>query len=402
MKSNTKLGLILLLLVMVSIALIEATRKEKIDWRKTFNPNDKIPYGTFVLRNELEGLLPNAPSVIPVGKSIYTFLEEQEYDSNATVLFIGAKPVLGKTGNESLLNFVKQGGSAFLVAQGFELPISRALQFGYQEFSEYESGVNFKEDGVSFYLSKDQQNSATFDRVEKFTIFNKLNEKTTTILGYAKKGNVSVPNFIKVKYGKGLAFIHLEPELFTNYYLLNEKTFPLLYKSLQYVDAKQILWYDGLSDAKEVRTPMRFILSDRALSSSWYLLLIALLLYLIFKSKREQRAVPIVEPEPNLSIEFAKTIGSLYYENGSPGNMVLKKIEYFLFEIRKQYHLDTADLSDKRFIAGLAQRAAMPKQEVELFLEKIIHIQNQTHFSTADLKNIYQLIEQFKQKANLI
>src|SRR5690606_10183509 len=144
---------------------------------------------------------------------------------------------------------------------------------------------------------------------------------------YAKKGGVAVPNFIKVKHGKGVVFLHLEPEVFTNYYLLQKETFPVVYHSLQYLGDRQIVWYDGRSHIKQETTPLRFILSDRALSSAWYLLLIALLFYLIFKSKREQRAVPIVEPEPNLSIAFAKTIGSLYYENGAPGNMVVKKIE---------------------------------------------------------------------------
>jgi len=402
MRSNSKLGLFLLILVIIAIALIEATRKEKIDWRKTYNPNDKIPYGTYVLKNELEGLLPNSPSIVSAGESLYTFLEEMEYDSNATVLFVGSKPSLGKTSNESLLNFVENGGSAFIVAQGFDLPVTRALQTGYQEFSEYESQVDFKEDTVSFYLSNDQQGIAAFDRVEKFTVFNKLNKKTTSILGYAKKGDVDVPNFVKVNYGKGQFYLHLEPDLFTNYYLLKKETFPVVYKALQYLDGRQIIWYDGLSEVKELTTPMRFILSDRALSSSWYLLLIALLLYLVFKSKREQRAVPNIKGEPNLSIAFAKTIGSLYYENGSPGNMVLKKIEYFLFEIRKQYHLDTSNLSDKRFMEALSQRTAIPQEEVELFFTQIQHFQNRKDFSTADLKTTYKLIEEFKQKANLI
>lgn len=402
MKFNTKLGVVLLVLVICLIALIEATKKENIDWRKTYNPKDKIPYGAYVLKNELRNILPARPSIISVGKSLYTFLEEKEYDSTAMVLFIGPSFMEGKASSKRLLSFVGDGGSAFLAASKFDLDIVRALKIGHQEFNEYEAQVDFKEDSVFFSLANDKQDIVVFDRVEKFSVFNKMNSETTTILGYANKGNVFGPNFIRVKYGKGLVYLHLEPDVFTNYYMLQEKSFPLISRSLRYLDSKQILWYDKLEDIEQKTTPLRFILSDRALSSAWYLLLIALLFYLIFKSKREQRALPVVMPETNLSVAFAKTIGYLYYENGTPGNMVIKKIDYFLFEIRRQYHLDTSNLLDKRFIENLSQRSTIPKEEVEFFFEQIQSIHNQTEFSVADLKTTYELIEQFKQKVILI
>jgi len=402
MRSNTKLGLILLILVMFFIALIEATKKEKINWRQTYSSTDKIPYGTYVLKNELRNILPTSTSLITVGPSLYTFLEDSKYESNAAVLFIGSDFSLGEVENKKLLSFVEEGGAAFISTSKFNLDFVKNLQIGHQEFSEYEAGVDFMKDKITLYLSSHVQDTVVFDKIKHFSVFNKVNKETTTILGYAKKENVAVPNFIKVDFGKGVIFLHLEPDVFTNYYMLQKGPLSIVYHSLQYINGRQILWYDGLKSSDQKATPLRFVLSDRALSSAWYLLLIALMFYLIFKGKREQRAIPVVESEPNLSIDFAKTIGSLYYENGMPGNMVLKKIEHFLFEIRKQYYMDTSDLSDIHFIKILSQRTAIPEEEVELFLEQIRRAHAQRDFSIKDLKSISRLIEQFKQKANLI
>jgi len=402
MRSNTKLGLILLIIVMVAIALIESTKTEHIDWRKTYKASDKTPYGTYVLSNELKGLLSDTLSVIPVEESLYSFLEESDYADNANLLFIGANFSEGKAGSERLLRFVEEGGSAFIAASKFDIELIRALEIGHQEFNEYEAQVDFKVDEVSVYLAKADANKVVLDKTKQFSVFNKMNRETSTILGYAEKGGIAVPNFIRVNYGKGQVFLHLEPDLFTNYYLLKKETFSVAYGSLAYLGERQVLWQGQLSKPEQLSTPLRFILGEPALRSAWYILLIALLLFLIFKSKREQRAVPIIEPEPNLSIAFAKTIGSLYYENGVPGNMVLKKVEYFLFEIRRHYHLDTTELKDKQLIRSLADRTQLPKEEVEAFIDQIQRIQRQKDFSIADLKNTYQLIEQFKQKANII
>lgn len=402
MSSNIKMGLILLIIVMVVIALIEATKKDAIDWRKTYNAKDKTPYGTYVLSNEFKNLLSDTVSIVPVEGSLYSFFEEKDHADNATLLFVGSDFAMGKAGAKRLLSFVKEGGYAFIAASKFDIELIRALEVGHQEFSEYEAQVDFKEDAISLFLAKTYPNRVVLDKLKLFSVFNKMNKETTTILGYAQKGQVAVPNFIRVKHGKGHVFLHLEPDLFTNYYLLQKETFPIAYQSLAYLGDRQVLWYGQLSKPEEASTPLRFILGEPALRSAWYILLVSLLLFLIFKSKREQRAVPIIEPEANLSIAFAKTIGSLYYENGVPGNMVSKKIDYFLFEIRRRYHLDTTDLKDKRFILSLSDRTNLPKEEVEVFIDQLQSFQQQLSFSTGDLKNIYKLIEQFKEKANII
>jgi len=401
MKSNLKLGIFLLVIVLIMTALIQVNQKEKINWNRTYNPKDKIPYGTFVIKNELKNILPHSSEIKTVKQTLYTFLDEGKYDNHAAIVFIGSSFSIGEAGNKKVLDFVKKGGTLFVSTNMFDQRFLDSLEVGITDFNEYKAGIKPQDNTVKIHLSN-KDKAFVYDKLKYIFVFDQLKKNATTIVGYAQKGSVSVPNFVKINLGEGQVFLHLEPDVFTNYYVLQEGPFSIAYHSLKYLDGKNILWYDGLYDLDQARTPLRFILSNRALSAAWYLLLFSLILYLIFKSKREQRAVPIIEAEPNLSIAFAKTIGSLYYENGSPGNMVLKKIEYFLFQLRKQYYLNTNDLSDPQFIYALSQRTVIPEEEIMEFINQIQILQNQEGYSIKDLKNIYQLIEQFKQKANLL
>ena len=54
---------------------------------------------------------------------------------------------------------------------------------------------------------------------------------------------------------------------------------------------------------------------------------------MIFNAKRRQRVVPIINPLPNTTLDFTKTIGNLYYQEGNHQNIVDKKIIYFLEKI---------------------------------------------------------------------
>ncbi|HRO76700.1 MAG TPA: hypothetical protein PLP27_11195 [Crocinitomicaceae bacterium] len=405
MKSRFKFSIILLVVVLVLSALMQATQKKKIDWNKTYNPLLTKPYDTYVLKQELPNLFHKKPTVTTVNKSLYLFLEEKEnYNPNDALLCIGTRFDIGEAGTKKLFNFVKNGGTVFMSIPQFHYTahIFDSLGLDYENYSAYETNNGITEYSTQLSVAKYNQ-KATFDKLETPRLFSELPKDSSniTILGTMHVNETVAPNFVRVTYGKGTFFIHLEPDVFTNYYLLQKETFPIAIHALSYLEGKNILWYDGLYNTDQQQTPLRFILSNQALSAAWYLLLVALIFYLIFKSKREQRAIPVIEPEANKSVEFAKTIGSLYYENGSSGSMAQKKIQYFLNDLRRNFHLDTNNLSDKKFVHSLSQRTSIPEQEVREFLSQLSLYHKNENCSIHELKALYTLIEEFKEKANM-
>lgn len=395
MNGRLKFGILTLVVVIVLSALIQMGQQAPIDWRKNFHPAKKTPYGTYVLRQELAQTFDSKPTIKTVNKSLYTYFETEKYDSTAALLFVGNEFSQGETGTDRLLQFVNEGGTAFIASQWYDKALLDSLNVGTTIFNAYETGEGIADYSIALSLYNSQQ-KVVFDKVDsRPSLFNRLPDDAL-VLGNMHTNKTSVPIFIQLSYGKGTFFIHLIPDVFTNYYLLQEQTYPVVFYSLKYLEGKNILWYDGLHLQDEAQSPLRFILTNKGLRSAWYLLLTTLLVYLIFKSRREQRAIPIITPEENKSVEFAKTIGSLYYENGQPENMVQMKIDHFLFELRRYHQLDTSDILAQKFITQLSLRMGKPVEEVREFMRQMAKYYKKTNCTLADLKAVHQQIETFK------
>jgi hypothetical protein len=81
-----------------------------------------------------------------------------------------------------------------------------------------------------------------------------------------------------------------------------------------------------------------------------------MLVYMLFASKRVQRIIPIVKPPVNLSLQFTRTIGSLYYQQHDHRDIAVKKMIYMLEKVRQQYFLQTVQ-TDEAFRIKLAHRS---------------------------------------------
>ncbi|MEX0290678.1 MAG: DUF4350 domain-containing protein, partial [Flavobacteriaceae bacterium] len=204
------------------------------------------------------------------------------------------------------------------------------------------------------------------------------------------------PNFIKVKFGKGHFFMHSTPQAFTNYYLLknNQK---YVANTFGYLQDQQVLW-DNYEKAGRIiiNSPMRFVLNQSALKWAYYLTILGLLVFVIFKAKREQRIIPVIEPLPNTSVDFAKTIGGLYHQRRDYTNLISKKLNYFLEFIRSHYSLNNTTITAKT-ATDLAAKSGKSVSETKELLDYIIYLKNKREHSEQDLIQLNKKIASFKQ-----
>lgn len=401
MSKNTWLGLLLLLVVFVGIALIDAASKKPIDWRESYLFKDKIPFGTYVFREEIPHILSEERTFTNFGESIYELMinRDSTEEVHSAIVDINEFHSTYDYDTEVILDYVENGGEVFMSGKSFSDEFLDTLGL-YFELLDY---AKFRPTPKSVFYTLGADTTKVFlDKVTNFPAFTKLNPDNTTILGYINARGRALPNFIKVSRGKGALYLHLVPAFFGNYYMLQEESYNYVSKAINVVKSKDIWLSDYGYNWEQPRTPLRVILKNPGFAQAWYLLLTGLILLLLFKSKREQRAVPVLLPEPNKSKEFAQTIGNLYYENGAPGNIIQKKIEYFLFDIRNNYQLDTLNLHDERFIKQLSSKAGIDIQETKQLLELIDMYRHKSNASIQDVKIINQKIEDFKQKANFI
>jgi len=140
---------------------------------------------------------------------------------------------------------------------------------------------------------------------------------------------------------------------------------------------------------------MRFVFNQAPLTWAYYLLLGGLLIFVIFRGKREQRVIEVIEPLENTSIEFTKTIGDLYFQHKDYGNIIAKKITYFLETVRTHYYLNTETL-DTTFVKRLALKSGNNEEQTQELIQLIQHLKGKALHTEADLIALNKKIEAFR------
>jgi hypothetical protein len=142
-----------------------------------------------------------------------------------------------------------------------------------------------------------------------------------------------------MKFGEGEFFIHNQPYAFTNYNILKRNNAEYVFKVFSYLDNQTIIWDDNYKPGQESSTPLRYILSQKALRAAWYTILGLAFVFMFFSSKRVQRIIPVVAPPENSSLEFARTLGNLYMNSKNHKDIAKKKYNYWLDFLREEYYI---------------------------------------------------------------
>lgn len=396
MNRTLKIYIFLLVILIVGVIYVDAVRPKPVDWSPSYVLRDKIPFGLYVFDQESKTVLPKR-NIVKVRKSAYEFLDEnydysQDVDSykvKGTILSICDTYIIDDESTKEMFYFVSHGNSAFISTQNlpeiFTDSLNIKLDADYDFKSQIDCWLANPSLGTQKYdLSKGGNNA----------YFSSIDTLTTTILGYQSGKNNKRVNFIKVPYKKGNFYIHLQPNAFTNYQLLKDNHYQYTEKVLSYLPKGTVYWLVKQQEGvTESQSTLRYILSQPALKYAWYLFLIGMLIFMIFNAKRRQRVIPIVKPLPNTTVDFTKTIGNLYYQEGNHQNLIDKKIIYFLERVRNEYLIDTAVL-DENFIKKLHSKTGKDIKDIEHLVYLINYQKKSYHQSIeTDLIEINKAIE---------
>ena len=161
---------------------------------------------------------------------------------------------------------------------------------------------------------------------------------------------------------------------------------------------KPVIWFvqnqTRNTDTPVNETALSVIFRYPALRMTWLLFIYGMLLYLLFNAKRRQRIVPVIKPLKNTSVEFVQTIGNLYFQEGSPKDIVDKKILFFLDKIRHRYYLDTSKL-DENFALRLCNKSGKKRELIDSILSFINEFSRKRFAIETDLIRLNDLIEEF-------
>ncbi|HEX9599954.1 MAG TPA: DUF4350 domain-containing protein [Mariniflexile sp.] len=401
MDKRSKIALYAIGAVIVLMMIAEVTKPKALNWRDSYAAADKIPLGCYVLFNELKDVS-NKPIKVST-KTVFEALKDIEADKKTVSLFINNGMSFDKQDSESLIKYVENGNSVFISTNYMYGVLCDTLNIrigtDYNNF--------FKKPSLNSFTSpRLKTNERHFKDVIENSFFIRLDTLNAVALGTTKVEkteqiiNDTIPdtnvNYIKVPFGNnnGAFYVHTNPFAFSNYHMLNGNE-AYAATVLSFLPKHQIIWDNYYKSGRKIITsPLRFILQNQALKWAFYITMIALILFVIFRGKRTQRIIPVVEPLKNATLDFTRTIGDLYYQHGDFTNIITNKIQYFLEQIRSKYYLNTNELNES-FISKLAIKSSNKKEDTKALIDYIMYLKSKPNHTEADLIQLNKLIESF-------
>jgi len=403
MDKRSKIIIGLFVAVLLTIIVTEIVRPKPLDWRPSYTATDKVPFGCHVLFNELPTLFPGN-EIKTVDESLYNLMIERDTNATSNYILINNGIEFDEQEYNEVLDYVADGNSVFMASSWFGSYLSDTLNLR----TSYDYTVS--EDSIYVDLANNSFKTKKFiyKRAMKNQHFISVDSLNTTILGnitFTTEDNflddeeeetLTKPNFIKVSFGKGNFFLNTSPQAFGNYYMLN-KNQDYVANALSYLDNRSTVYWDNYKKSGRVfiDSPMRFVLNQAPLKWAYYISIVGLIIFVIFRAKREQRIIPVIEPLENSSIEFARTVGTLYHQHRDFSDLIAKKLKFFLEHLRSNFYMDTNTINQKT-AEDLAAKSGKPLTETKELIEFIVYLKGKAVHSEQNLIDLNKKITSFK------
>ncbi|MFP9099327.1 DUF4350 domain-containing protein [Flavobacterium sp. RHBU_24] len=384
---------VLVVLIGLIIAA-EASAPKKIDWTFSASVTDKRPLGLYIFDREAKHFF-KGQDIQQFNTSPYEYIDglydydQSDYTVKGTYLKITAENEMDDESARSLLNYADYGNTVFLSMPEFPQIILDTLGLTV--------ATHKNRDTLNLSLADNNSMKYEFAEGRLFTYFDslKVSNDSITIKGYQKNKKAMLPNFVEAKFGYGRIILHTQPAAFTNYYLLKDDYYKYTESVLAGIPKGAVLWQVGNATYQDKRSKLSYFLNQPAFRAFWYLGLLALLIFIFFNARRRQRVVPVINPVTNTTIDFAKTIGNLYFQEGDHHTIIDKKIIYFLEHVRNEYLIDTFSL-DEKFIERLHLKSGKSINDITTAVGLIKKHRNNFTSTANDLAAINKAIEKLR------
>lgn len=391
---------ILLILGLGLIVFIESQRPRPINWIQTFSSHDNIPFGTDALFELAAGFFPGE-DIERVNKPFYELHDDDS--TNYNLVYICQSFKISPEATDKLFQHVRNGNTVFISANKFDYKFLRrlGLRSSYYSISwimnsqgEYTAPnitLNTKTDTAYIDTISAKISYHAGQNVFELHSSDSLNRIST--LGWV---NNDMPNFMSIEVGNGRFLIHSEPIAFTNYYLLRGNSLNYCEDIFQELPNKRTIWNDYPNNGYITSSsPMRYVTSDESLRFGIYLMFTTLILFLLLAGRRRQRAIPVIQPPENNSMEFIYSIRNLYLlkkDHNKVANHMIRGLKSWVYD---QYGLHWTP-EKKEFMEQLSRKSGMSHKDIALLLEKLKDIEKRYIIFASDLSELNQIIEKLQ------
>jgi len=377
-------------ILIIAYLLAQYFKPTPTDWTATYLPEDKIPFGTYILKQRVKDIFPNT-KIKTTQSPIYNTLK-QTAGGQSNYLIIASNLKIDKVDYQEMLKYMQRGNNIFIAAFNIQGNLLNKLKLDIS--SDFSLQGNKRKYPINFVNPKlKRELDYYFDKGISDQYFNRLDTTKAIVLGQKQD---SLANFVQYKFGKGSLFILPNPQLFTNYCLLREDGVDYASKALSYLPKAQTLIWDEYFTTPKVqdKSVLNVFFKYDQLRWAYYISIISLVIFVIYEVKRRQRIIPVIVRPKNTTVEFVEVVGKVYYQQRNNRDIAEKKISYLLEYIRSKYRLKTTEINQE-FKENLIKRTGATEDTIEEIFNEINYLKAGHMVSDQQLISLNKIIEQF-------
>jgi hypothetical protein len=384
--------------IFVLIVLIQYVQPKPINWVKTYISKDKIPYGCYAIFELLETTYADK---VEINKQNFYYIGQNE-PKNTSIIVVNDKIEFSRIETGKLMEFVSEGNKVLLCGTEFNGKIRDTfkLETGYR-WPNFQGPIDSIVKTPSFtlkywYEAKDASKHYVYPEAAGEGYFSAYDSAAFKVISTDEK---EMPVLISRKIGKGTIYLASVPDVFTNLMVVNEKNRFYTYSMLSYLKNDVIIWDEYYKSYNPQREGMfKFIFGNDALYSAYALLMLSVIFFMIFSLKRRQKAIPVLEPLKNSTLEFVDVVSNVYYNSNNHKHIALEKINYFYYEIRTKFHLNTNEINEEFFIS-LSRLSGLTLEQVRNLFTYCENLKRSPELGESNLIELNERINIFKRKS---
>ena len=390
-KQSNKTLIVVLVLAFTLFVVVSVFAPKPVDWSSSYSQRHDRPLGERLVYSVLPSLFPQQ-NLITMHTGLNAFLEETT-PINTNFIYITGEFFPDTLETKKLFEVVEAGNMVFLAAERLAPDFMNRLNLQMELSNPLDPSL--PRDSVQFNFANRHLKTAMgywFKKAISNNFIVSYDTLRTSVLGYNQEGKT---NFIRIKLGEGYLYLNSNPLAFTNYHLLSGNNSEYIFKCLSYLPVTSTVWDEHYKPGKAgMESELGYILNDSALRIAWYLLLFGVLVYFIFKAKRQQRPIPVVSPPRNNTLDFVETVGRLYFVKQDHKGMAQKRFVYFLDFLRTRYFVDTSK-RDSQLIEEVSKKSGIPERTVAALFKVAGNLEKVWVISQEDLQQFNRQIEYF-------
>ncbi|MDP3567279.1 DUF4350 domain-containing protein [Sediminibacterium sp.] len=310
------------------------------NWARTYLSKDKSPFGCFAIYNLMDNVY--SKGYLINNKTLYNL--NTDSSKKTSIIIIDDKLNFNKNDVKAIFKFLDRGNTAFISVNQFNGAFADTfhLKTSY-DYSDYNVSIDSLINKAGAKIRLEAQNFKNkpflYSGVAVSSYFKEFDTTRFKVLAQFSKNRVCL---ISTNVGKGKLYLMTMPDVFGNYFVVDNPNRFLVYAILSLLKNDVLIWDEYYKTYNVSNYSfIKFILENDSLYAAYLLIIIVLIFYMIFEGRRRQRAIPIVETPKNSTLEFVNVVSHVYYNSKNHQSIAAEKIRFFYETVRAKFQVNT-------------------------------------------------------------